>query len=279
MKKPQISIHAPKALKPQSSSEFGFFLAGLIDSDGYISQNEIKITFHTKDKSVAYYVKKMIGYGSVVQIKNKPAVNYICEKKQGLIILANLVRNKLKDFSKIDQFNLQLTKKLSCEKTNYVQRSLDQNHWLSGFLQGSGNLQIKQISNANTTLNFACRQTLRDTQSCGKGESKLVVQINHKMDTLLNLIKTEFGGYVGHDQMKNTFYYSSVNFRSASKFIQYLDRYQLMGSNLTAYWLWRKAYLLVQNRLHLTEAGSRKIAFKKAMLSQFRSFANKKGLN
>jgi hypothetical protein len=61
-----ISDHLNKHKKPYTDEEFGYYLAGLIEGDGYIGENRIEIAFHIADISSAYYIKKRIGYGSVL---------------------------------------------------------------------------------------------------------------------------------------------------------------------------------------------------------------------
>jgi hypothetical protein len=252
--RPLISIHAPKALKPQTQEEFGSFLAGLIDSDGHISKLHINISFNFKDISVAYYVKKSIGFGSVKKIKNKFAVTYVCSNRQGQLVIANLIRNKLRHLNKIEQFNSRLVERLDCEKTSYVERDLILDHWLAGFLQGDGSLQIKLLSRRNLAL-----------RSC-----RLTVQIDQKNENLLRLIKLKFGGYLGYRKAQDTYYYSSVSLWNSVQFIRYLDTFQLMGSQLTAYWLWRKTFLVIQTKSHLRSVGLAKVALLKASLSKLR---------
>lgn len=60
-----------KQNKPTNLKEFAYFLAGLIDADGHINKKELAITFHANDISVAYYLKKVIGHGSIGQLKKK----------------------------------------------------------------------------------------------------------------------------------------------------------------------------------------------------------------
>ena len=47
---PKISKIAPQALKPQNLDEFGYFLDGLMDSDGSITQEgNVRIAFHVNE--------------------------------------------------------------------------------------------------------------------------------------------------------------------------------------------------------------------------------------
>lgn len=138
--------------------------------------------------------------------------------------------------------------------------NLCENHWLAGFLQGNGSLQIKMLKKANKAL-------------LG---TRLVVQIDQKSSGLLTLIQACFGGSVGYRKSQDTYYYSSVSFVNAVKFINYLDQFQLMGSQLTCYWLWRKSYIIVQSKQHLTELGISNIALKKEKLAFIRKGTSQK---
>jgi hypothetical protein len=53
----------PTHLKPTNDTEFGHYLAGLIDSDGHFSsKQQLVIVFNSLDASLAYYIKERIGY-------------------------------------------------------------------------------------------------------------------------------------------------------------------------------------------------------------------------
>jgi len=256
-----VNMHAPRALKPKTKTEIGYFLAGLIDSDGHINNlGYVVISFNLNDISVAYYIRKIIGYGSVTKVQNKHAAIYICSHQLGLTTIANLVRGKLRHLDKINQYNERLCTKLNCEKTGLLSTNLCENHWLAGFLQGDGSLQIKMLKKANKAVL----------------ETRLVIQIDQKSSGLLTLIQACFGGFVGYRKSQETYYYSSVNFANTVKFINYLDQFQLMGSQLTCYWLWRKSYIIVQSKQHLTELGISNIALKKEKLTLIRKGIYKK---
>nr|AOC61568.1 putative LAGLIDADG homing endonuclease [Gloeotilopsis planctonica] len=168
--------------------------------------------------------------------------------------IASLVRNKLKHPAKIDLYNermlKRLTKKLSCEKTAYAFSDLTQNHWLAGFLQGDGSFVITQHKRFNKSLL----------------ESRIAVKISQKSKNLLTLIQTDFGGNIWHRQSNDCYHHSSVSFRNAEKWVQYLDKYQVIGSKLVQSQIWRKAYLLTRSGLHNTKEGVEKITIKKKKL-------------
>ena len=107
-----ISIHAPKAQRPQTMNEFGYFLAGLIDGNGHIHPDgSVTLTLHEKDASVAYYIKKTIGYGKVKHVK-KPKMSanvytyvYICTHLSGIKVIGDTLRDKLINPDVINMFN------------------------------------------------------------------------------------------------------------------------------------------------------------------------------
>jgi LAGLIDADG endonuclease len=128
-------------------------------------------------------------------------------------------------------------------------------YWLSGFIQGDGSFQIKmlqRIKRGNLTK-----------------EVRLVLQIDQAERYLLDLIKNTFGGYVGYRQSQNTYYYNSTSFKNAVMLIHTLDVYQVYGGRRQAYKLWRKAYVIVQNGLHLTDTGWNAIQNLKTKLNAF----------
>nr|AOC61520.1 putative LAGLIDADG homing endonuclease [Rhexinema sarcinoideum] len=264
-KKLFINIHAPKALKPQTKEAFGYFLAGLIDGSGHISKaGYVQVDFHAYDISVAYYLKKMIGSGKVSQEKKRLSVRYRCTSIAGLVCISDLLRHKLKHLDKIDQYNTRLVpllkkqcvsnQNINTSPTVYKLTNLLENHWLAGFIQGDGCLAI--IQTKLSTSRFL--------------SSRLFISISQKSSTLLNLIQKFFGGCVGYRKDQNTYIYTSSSFTNAAKLFCYLDKYQLMGNKLTQYWIWRKAYIIVQKKQHDTASGEAKIALLKTKLAQLR---------
>ena len=115
------------------------------------------------------------------------------------------------------------------------------NHWLAGFSDADASFQIKLISKKKRT------------------EVRLNYQIDQKENTLLILIKNFLGGNLGYRKSQDTYYYGSTSFGSAVKVINYFDQYPLLSSKHLNYLKWRKAYILIQNKEHLTESGLEQI--------------------
>ena len=265
-----ISEHAPKAKKPLTSSELGFFLAGIIDGNGHISKKGyLAIVFHEKDISVAYYLKKALKQGYIRKVKNKRAYSFVC---QALETVNTLILDKLKRPRKIKQFNHYSMPKLKYRSSfkdtkravltpSYPKKDqgdcLLKNHWLAGFIQTDGNFQIKTLRRLNNV------------------ESQIVVKIDQNDAFLLEQVKQCFSGYISHHEPWASHIYSSTGFLSAIALIDYLDRYQVMGATLTAYWLWRKAYLILQNKKDNEHAGIYKLIRLKRSLTILRGEVQK----
>jgi hypothetical protein len=101
-----ISVHVPTHLKPANETEFGHYLAGLIEGDGHFSSaQQLVIVFNSLDASLAYYIKKRIGYGSVTKLKSKNVILLTICKREGLEKVLNLVNGKLRLQFHIDAIN------------------------------------------------------------------------------------------------------------------------------------------------------------------------------
>ena len=227
-----ISIHKPVTTKPRNIVDFGFFLAGLIDSDGYFSKiPQLVVWFHEKEIHIPYYLKKKLGYGIVSRVKNKKAVKFIMAHPLGLEKVCSLVYNKLQHYDKIMQYNTRLCfLKTFCFTVKQDPFSIKQNAWFSGFFMGDGSFQIKIIQTTNR----------KNAEVC------VVIQIDQKTKVLLSQIKNAFGGSISYRKSIDRFYYSSLSFGVAENVIQYFDRFHLMGVKMTQYTLWRKVFLKIQ---------------------------------
>jgi hypothetical protein len=241
----------------KSESQWGYFLAGLIDGDGHISKKCITISFHKRDIKAAQEIQNYLGHGILRTIAGKNALSYDLYNLEGSTLLANLIRHKLRNHNRIVQFNTRLVPRIGCEKTVLVKESLVVNHWLAGFIQADGSFQIKL------------------TPKLGKTpyRTHVVIQIDQKTDTLLKLIQNEFGGSVSYRKFQDTYYYSSGSFINAKKFIDYLESHKVLGLNWDMYCLWRSAYVLVENKKHLTLCGLDQLALFKSQLTLLKAMS------
>src|SRR5690606_36961044 len=101
-----ISVHVPTHLKPVNDIEFGHYLAGLIDGDGHFSsKQELVIVFNSLDASLAYYIKKQIGFGSIKKVKDKNAFILTITDIVGMEKVINLINGKIRTENKLNEIN------------------------------------------------------------------------------------------------------------------------------------------------------------------------------
>lgn len=253
-----ISVHVPTHLKPLNDEQFGHYLAGLIDGDGHFSsKQQLVIVFSSPDVQLAYYIKKTIGFGHVNKVKDKNAYLYIISNKQGIIKAINLINGKLRTFNK---FNQVISNILA--NPNYMEENIEfkindsndfNNHWIAGFSDADASFQIKVVNRNNRP----------------KPEIRLNFQIDQKDNNVLSLIKELFGGNIGYRSNQNTYYYGSTSFGSAKKVINYFDSFHLQSSKHNNYLKWRKAYIIIQEKNHLTETGLDKICKLKNSMNRY----------
>jgi hypothetical protein len=177
-----ISIHVPRHLKPLNDEQFGHYLAGLIDGDGHFSsQQQLIIVFNSLDVQLAYYIKKIIGFGQVKKVKDKNAYLYIISNKAGLIKTINLINGKIRTTNKFHQIinNILTSSKYSEENLKFkINDSNDfNNHWIAGFSDADASFQIKIIN--------------RETRP--RPEIRLNFQIDQKCKEVLFLVQEQFG--------------------------------------------------------------------------------------
>jgi hypothetical protein len=228
-----------------SDLNFGYYLAGLID--GYFSKKQLVIAFSSPDLILAEYLKNRLNSGNIYPVKNKNAFTYIVSKKESLEFILYLINGKLRKQSKLDQINNNILNQFQSPFNNSIislSSSEDlSNFWLAGFSDADASFQIKIIRR----------------ESRPRPEIRLNFQVDQKERLLLDNINNYFGGYIGHRQSQDTYYYGSTNFTAAKKVINYFDTYPLYSSKYFNYLKWRQVYTLIEQKLHLTEEGLNQI--------------------
>lgn len=251
-----ISNNVPKHLKPLNNDQLGHYLAGLIDGDGHFSKiQQLVIVFSSPDAFLAYYLRKIIGYGNIRKVNNKNAYVFVVASKAGILNIINLINGKLRTESKYNQVlsNILTDIKYKDLGIRFTMNNTYcfENHWLAGFSDADASFQIKVISRPIKP----------------RPEIRLNYQISQKDSFILNKIKQFLGGNMGYRKPDKTYYYGSTSFGSAKNVIKYFDKYHLQSRKYISYLRWRKAYILIQNKEHLTEKGLIKITRLKSVIN------------
>ena len=242
---PLILEHVPKHNSNLSDTDLGYFLAGLIEGDGWFGKKELHIIFNEKDITLAYFIKKRIGYGNVYKIKNKKAVRYICKNKNGLSIILSLINGKLLSKSKYDQ----LIKHNYSENFNYKILppsnilNLD-NYWLAGFTQADGCFHISIVKSKTHNTGFSVR-----LEYSLKQNDLVPLKLLFDKVKLGNLSQYHTGIWC----------YKSSGYKTAAILIKYFDQYHLFADKYINYLKFRKAYIMITQGKHLENKGILKL--------------------
>ncbi len=242
---PKISDHVPKHKSNLTDIEFGYFLAGLIEGDGWFGKKELHIIFAENDVSLAYFIKKRIGFGNIYKIKNKKAVRYICKNTKGLFIILSLINGKLVSNPKYDQ----LIKHNYIADFNYTllppsnNITLD-NYWLSGFTQADGCFHISIVKSNTHKTGYSVRLEFSIKQND-------VVPLKLLFDTVKmgNLSQYSSGIWC----------YKSSGFKTAAILINYFNLFNLFAGKYVNYLKFRKVYIMITKGKHLEDKGITKI--------------------
>lgn len=242
---PSISEHTGKHKPELTKKEFGYFLAGLIEGDGWFGKKQLHIIFAENDVSLAYYIKKRIGYGNIYKIKNKKAIRYICKNKNGLSDILSLVNGKFVSKYKYQQlinhnyseyFNITIL-----PPSNTL--SLD-NYWLSGFSQADGCFHISVIKSKTHKTGYSVR---------------LEYSLKQKDDLPLKLLYNKLKKGNISQYNSGIWCYKSSGFYTAYDLIGYFDRFNLFAEKYKDYLKFRKVYMLITQGRHLENKGIKKI--------------------
>ena len=247
-KLPKISEHITKhkyRFALRTDLDFGYFLAGLIEGDGWFGLNQLHIILSERDISLAYLIKKYIGYGNVYKIKNKKAVRYICKNKNGLDKILSLINGKLVSTFKYEQLiKHNYNKIFNCEilpPSNNL--SLD-NYWLAGFTQAEGCFHISIAKSKTHKTGFSVRLEFSIKQN-----DNIPLKLLYSQIKLGNLYQYSTGIWC----------YKSSGYKTAAVLIHYFDLFKLFGGKYVDYLKFRKVYIMITEGKHLEEKGIIKI--------------------
>lgn len=242
---PLISVHVSDHKTDITDNEFAYFLAGLIEGDGWFGYNQLHIIFADEDTSLAYYIKKRIGYGNVYKIKDKRAVRYICKNIKGLSTILPLINGKLVSNYKYDQLikhNYNKTYDIVIQQPLKT-LSLD-NYWLAGFTQADSCFHISIVKSKTHKTGYSVR-----LEYSLKHNDKLPIKLLFD-----NLKKGNLSQY-----NSGIWCYKSTGYNTAYDYIKYFDNFNLFAGKYISYVKLRKVYIMITEGKHLEEKGVKKI--------------------
>ena len=250
----EVGIHIGKHRRPENETDLGYYIAGLIEGEGSSnSEQGFEMVFHEFDAANAYYIKKIIGYGSVSKLKDKKAVKLSIYHSKGVEKVWNLVNGKFKAVDQARQraYEKRFNKPILPPSTEDIL----QTYWLAGFADANGSFSIF------ISKNYFHGFREDDVEVTSKTGSNVDVNVTipfrmtltQKNVELISIIQTSLGGiiYQTTDKTGTVNRYSTVSFNRAKSVAFYFDKYNLINnSKWLRYIYWRKALILIQSKSH-----------------------------
>lgn len=238
----QIKSHVPTKIWPLAEEQLGYYLAGLIDSNGYMLAEKTQIIIFSRSPNTRflYKLRTALGFGKV----NKN--NLIISNQKGIIRTMLLIRGKLRNHSRIMEFNTfsrlydSQSMPLYCRAVNW------ETPWFAGYWETRGKLRIRSSGLRGDSPVLSASMVISDY-------------------AILEQIKREFGGTIkGSSNLLNQrldSYTWTLSGSAISKLLGYFDRYNLQSDvSYLNYILLRKAYLFSSEKgEHITMKGHMKL--------------------
>lgn len=231
-----------------SEEEKGYYLAGLIEGDGYVSYYQLTISFHRKDRIASENIIAGLGFGTISDPKKEQSSALIFRGK-ALERLIHLINGKFVGNFKINQLI-----ESGCAKRFNINIlpptfQIDINsHWLCGFMDSDGHLSINII---------------KSNQFPKKKSLNVLVNFTQKKRLLLDLIASLFENQkVNRRPLKDGRISHAINFKSQQKMIfwmNYFNRFHLQSRKYWQFLKLKECFCLIQEKKHLTEVGGMKI--------------------
>lgn len=242
---PLISEHLPEHKSNLTNDELGYFLAGLIEGDGWFGKKELHIIFAESDVSLAYCIKKRIGYGNIYKIKDKKAVRYICKNVKGLSIILSLINGK---FVSEYKYNQMVRHNYSEDFNTNILPPLNElfldNHWLAGFTQADGCFHISVVKSKTHKTGYSIRLEYSIKQM-----DNLPLKLLYDHLKMGNISQYSSGIWC----------YKSSGFKTSACLINYFDKYNVFAGKYVDYLKFRKVYIMITEGKHLESKGVKKI--------------------
>lgn len=240
-----LSPHRPKKI-PLNDNQLGYYLAGFIEGDGHFnkSTHRLEIIFHQKDLFLAKGLRTRIGFGSIYKIKDKRAYKLSIGSRQAYERIYYLCNGKFVLPFKIEQFNKNpyglflLPPNLKADLSNY---------WLSGFIDADGTLGIYLAKSKTHLLGVSVRLSIRIIQ-----KNPLVLELiqeafrvfKKRVPSISMTKKTGIHRILFTDRVG-----------SLRNLIDYLDKCPLRSAKALQFFYFRKAFIFMEKKEHLTQPG------------------------
>ncbi len=248
--------------KSESSVHFAYYISGLLEGDGtlYIPSTlvsekgkkkypSVQLAFHLCDFPLALMIQKELECGCIQRMKGKNAYRYTINSGKGLVRVISLLNGKMKTgkilklYQLIDWVHQNMKpKNLVFLKLPINSEPLEQNAWLSGFIEADGHFSIRttssQTSRKSESIKVECKFELCQAQN-SESNHLIMQEIAEFLQCSMKEVRTtsNFPQY----RVRTT------NTSSNSILEKYLTVFPLFGKKRLDYLDWIKVFVLFQN--------------------------------
>lgn len=250
-----------------NNNNFGSYLAGLFEGDGHIWIQKQKgskshnprfcITFSLKNEALCKKLLEIIGSGFIRYKHSENACVLVVSPVVGLKKIVGLINGELRT-PKIHQLHnlidwLNKNHNTQLEKLPLNKGSLDNNSWLSGFVEADGSFSVlyTKTEDGAKKRKISCRMRIEQRMlepTTNESYHDILNQISLFLNCSL-LTKTQ-------KATNNTYYTLAASSKvSLAILIKYFSKYPLFSSKYLDYKDWEQVATLIINNQHLSEEG------------------------
>ena len=259
----------------KNKNDLGYYLAGLLEGDGYISLPSLAVTTlnrvlnprivftsHVNNIGMYAFIQSELGNIGRFQTSSENVIRYIIGDVKGIILLINLMHGKLRTSKNIrfnDLIQFMDTKySLDTAESSVDNSNLVNNSWLTGFTEADGYFGIRYIekraksdtlkrsSSERITLRFMINQRLFDKSTSSS--------MKPFMESLASFLSCNLTSYT--DNKNSEILCISVSSLDSIKFLlDYFNKYPLIGDKLNDFKKWETVYNMMVKKEHLTDKG------------------------
>lgn len=235
---PRVSDHVGK-MRELGKEEWGDYMAGLIDGNGRIGEGVIEVRLREGEYSLAYKLKKEVGYGVVRELKEEEGggLMYKVEKEGGRERISKAINGRMRTEKKVEE----LRRSVGWEVRSRREDGDMNNYWLAGLMDSRGKLEIG--------LKGDVREVELRLEISLRGEEGLLRKVRDYLK----------GGSVLKNEKGEIGIYRNTKMEGVYKVIGYLDKYKMRSRRYVSYLKYRKVYRIVTRGEHITERGMKKI--------------------
>jgi LAGLIDADG endonuclease len=264
------------------NNNFSTYLTGLIEGDGTIivpkserslkgklNYPSIQIVFHLKDLPLALLIQKNLTFGSLTRKKGVNAYILSINNYEGILDLVKLLNGNMRTpkinsfYNLIDWLNNK-NSNLKIFKLPICTRSLNEDAWLSGFIEADGHFNIRTtMSGKYPKIECKFELSQRQKDHLGFDNNAFLIKVAEYLKTSIKKIreKTKYPQY----RLR------TMNIESNLILKNYLNIYPLFGSKYLDFKDWVEVVNLFKFGFKYSEENIKKVLNLKLRMNEKRT--------